>query len=217
MAKDVLYNFVQFYNEPRLIEPASFDRHSKTPPLYLTQLRSRGDRRSWLYPEMPRWSYSAATGSIRESFLPMNRSIVVDAGCGNAPDALWAIDHLNFKAGIKIDLYEVHRYREIRELEAGRVEFIKGDVCEEQPIADESVGLVISNAMIDLIPVADRPLFYKQCYRMLQPGGLLSIAYISLKAGYGWDYLAELEVLRRIGFTQLNRGKNILVMRKEQA
>lgn len=207
--------FELFEPRPRKITE-KFDRHNPVAPYYLTGLRTRGRGRIWTFKTWPLLGYSGATGAINPSILN-GRGLILDAGCGDSPDCAWAMHRWGFKRGVKIDLYDIgqdneYQARDLKKLEKGRVRFIKGDVCEVQPIEDETVDLVVSNAMIDLIPVEDRTLFYKQMWRVLKPGGVFSIAYVPLKAGYGWDGKRELRKLLGLGFRHLNSGRKSTVI-----
>lgn len=211
-------DFVKFTaTNQRITE--KFDRHNPTPPYYLTRLRNRG---RWRIDDVRRFKisgFSAALGNINLGVL-QNKDVIVDAGCGDSPDCAYAIKNWGFKKGFKIDLYDIgqdneYAARDLKKLERGKVAFIKGDVCEEQAIDNDSVDLIVCNAMIDLIPKEDRVLFYLQACRILKPGGLLSIAYVPLKAGYGFDGLDELRQLRNLGFEHINGGTQAIIILKK--
>lgn len=195
-----------------------FNRHATEAPFYLTQLRSRG---RWRIGDLAlnRGGFSSALGSINPRMLKSHK-VILDAGCGDSPDCAYAIKQWGFERGIKLDLFDIgldneYATRDLADLERGKVDFFRSDICENLHAQDETVSLVTCNAMIDLVPVADRPLFYELAWRALEPGGVMSIAYIPLVNGYGWNGWDELRSLRAQGFEHINAGKkSIIIVRK---
>lgn len=174
-----------------------FNRKAKRPPTYLGRLRNRGYWRYWdyLHNAIGEDSIYYRSTAFREAmFAP--KGVFVDAGCGLSADALLA-SYAGYKKCYKIDLFALDGYNSFFDKKRKKVEtkhditFIRGDICEPQPIPDNSVDLISCNAMIDLVPEEDRVLFYKEAYRMLKPGGQLSICIVKLKNGYGTDIFIE--------------------------
>lgn len=198
-----------------------FDRKATTPPDYLERLRNKGWHRCWHILNGYHWSaFSHALGAINfGQQLKTGRNIYLDAGCGYSPDAFLAVEYLDFAQAYKLDLFPINGgVRQIREREQGRVKFFQQDICDLSNFADNSISVISSNAMIDLLKPEERLLFYAEAYRAIEPGGLLSIGYVPLKAGYGdWGDWRELEILRNIGFKHVNTGRiSIIIVRKEK-
>jgi SAM-dependent methyltransferase len=58
------------------------------------------------------------------------------------------------------------------------VEFIKGDI-EEMPIADQTVDVIVSNCVLNLVP--EKPAAFHQMHRVLKPEGHFCVSDIVLK------------------------------------
>lgn len=208
-----------------------FDRRATKPPEYLCQLRSKGHWRMFnvgLVPDAQLLSSALKTLYTQPHLLPQDRNVFLDAGCGHSPDAHLARKVLGFKEAFKVDLWPPYCYdaddfflKRMHRVECGKVRFIQGDICELSSFVDpESIDAIGCNAMIDLIPIPDRRLFYEEACKVLAPGGVLSINRVPLAAGYGgWhqgpDYYAELKTMREAGFSHVNSGLvNSIVLRK---
>lgn len=173
-----------------------FDRHATVAPSYLGRLRNKGYWRAWDYLRyLGRDSLYHRSVAFREArWAP--KGVFVDAGCGYSADALIA-SAAGYAKGYKIDLFPLKGWneyleRDMRQAEKERnIRFIQGDICERQNIPDNSVDLICCNAMIDLVPQEDRVLFYKEAYRMLKPGGQLSICVVRLVNGHWTDIFEE--------------------------
>jgi ubiquinone/menaquinone biosynthesis C-methylase UbiE len=77
-------------------------------------------------------------------------------------------------AGIDLTPSMVERARQsAAEMELENVEVHEG-LIEDVPLPDESVDIVISNGVIDLVP--DKEAVFSEIKRVLRPGGRLQIA-----------------------------------------
>jgi arsenite methyltransferase len=110
-------------------------------------------------------------GSIDEN------EAVLDLGCGAGTDLLIAAQMVGAGGraiGIDITPAMVARARRsATEMGLGNVEVHEG-LIEQLPLPDESVDVVISNGVVDLVP--DKDAVFSEVWRVLRPGGRLQIA-----------------------------------------
>ena len=102
---------------------------------------------------------------------------VLDLGCGAGTDLLIAAQMVGPEGraiGIDMTSSMLERARESAEqMGLDNVELHEG-LIESLPLADESVDVVISNGVIDLVP--DKDTVFSEIDRVLRPGGRLQIA-----------------------------------------
>ena len=107
---------------------------------------------------------------------------VVDLGCGAGTDTLVAAQMVGPEGHVTgIDMTPemlVRARRAADELGVRNVELVEAEV-ERLPLADESVDVVISNGVIDLVP--DKDAVFSEIYRVLRRGGRMQVADVTLQ------------------------------------
>jgi SAM-dependent methyltransferase len=105
------------------------------------------------------------------------RETVLDLGCGAGTDLLIAAQMVGpggRAIGIDITPSMVERARQsAAEMGLDNVEIHEG-LIEQLPLPDESIDVVISNGVIDLVP--DKDAVFSEIRRVLKPGGRLQVA-----------------------------------------
>ncbi len=103
--------------------------------------------------------------------------VVLDLGCGAGTDLLIAAQMVGPEGraiGIDMTAAMLDRARQsATEMGLRNVELHQG-LIESLPLPDESVDVVISNGVIDLVP--DKDAVFAEIDRVLRPGGRLQIA-----------------------------------------
>jgi arsenite methyltransferase len=103
--------------------------------------------------------------------------VVLDLGCGAGTDLLIAAQMVGPEGraiGIDMTPTMLDRAREsATEMGLENVELHQG-LIESLPVPDESVDVVISNGVIDLVP--DKDAVFAEIDRVLRPGGRLQLA-----------------------------------------
>jgi SAM-dependent methyltransferase len=104
-------------------------------------------------------------------------SVVLDLGCGAGTDLLIAAQMTGREGrAIGVDMTPAMLERaaaSAHEMGLGNVELHEA-LIEALPVADESVDVVISNGVIDLVP--DKDAVFAEIDRVLRPGGRLQLA-----------------------------------------
>lgn len=105
---------------------------------------------------------------------PKEGEIVVDLGSGPGKDSITAAKMVGEKGKVigvdfSDDMLELAT-KHAEEFRISNVEYRKGNLIDI-PVDDNSVDLVISNCVINLVP--DKEQVFKEVYRILKPGGRL--------------------------------------------
>jgi len=122
-------------------------------------------------------------------------AIVVDIGCGAGMDLLLAASHVGPRGrAIGVDMTEAMRHRARRGAAAcglPHVEVREGEATA-LPIKAESVDVVISNGVLNLVP--EKRAAVAEIRRVLKPGGRVQIADIVLGVELSEDARQDIDL-----------------------
>lgn len=120
--------------------------------------------------------------------------VVVDLGCGGGLDVFLAAKKVEPDGkviGIDFSKEMLDRARKgAKKIGATNVEFHQATV-ESMPLPDDSVDVIISNCVINLVP--DKTEAFQEMYRVLKPGGRVAISDIALKQSLPMEIKENME------------------------
>lgn len=139
---------------------------------------------------------------------------VLDLGCGGGLDCFLArrcVGASGFVIGVDMtpDMIQLAR-RNAEKSGYTNIDFRLGEI-EHLPVADEVVDIILSNCVINLSP--DKQQVYHEAYRVLKPGGRLSISDIASISELPEDVKKDLTLISSCigGAEPIGHLKNMLI------
>ncbi len=160
--------------------------------LFLKRLRRKGEiRREETGISSTMWMASKHLGS--------KKGVLLDAGCGEGPDADIALN-IGFEKAYCMDMFKIKSKT--------KGEFIKGDITKKIPLENDSVDVVLSHWVLPLLRDDERLGFYKEVFRILKPNGHLVYTggYLSSVNPNEYTASGEKERLETAGLVYLSGG-----------
>ena len=118
---------------------------------------------------------------------------VLDLGSGGGIDCFLAAEQVGLSGqviGVDMTPAMLERARATRDrLGLDQVEFRYGQL-EALPVDDETIDVILSNCVINLVP--DKAAAFRQAYRVLKPGGRISISDIVTDGEFSRELRADL-------------------------
>lgn len=106
---------------------------------------------------------------LRRAGLPVADRDVVELGCGTGKNTVWLAAHARSVAAL--DFSEGMLARARGRIADSPVRFLRHDITDRWPLADESADLVVGNLVLEHVAaLAD---VYAESARVLRPGGTL--------------------------------------------